>query len=208
LRSTSRGSLLLAVVGLLALLSPVPAQAAPSPWKQMQKEINQQLRTTEGGVQISPNEVSYHQGRAVLTFVLPGDTTVTQTSARIARGEAPGGWGKQEGVVTSNPYSHNCPYSYIGGPDWYCFFEHINYSGRMLKWSNEHCHDGVVNFWDWNFENMTSSMVNNNSSVYVRAESLEFSDSGRDARITGSGALSSMPSGMNDNAEHADVCKR
>ncbi|MGX2995917.1 peptidase inhibitor family I36 protein [Streptomyces sp. JNUCC 64] len=53
------------------------ASAAPD---SLQQEIDSVLATTTGGVQISRNEIAWDDGRAILAFPLPGETTAPPSS--------------------------------------------------------------------------------------------------------------------------------
>jgi hypothetical protein len=60
-------SLILAIVAVTTL-TPALADPSPSP-SDVQAQIDAQLKAYPGGVQISPTEVSYDNGRFVMTFV-------------------------------------------------------------------------------------------------------------------------------------------
>ncbi|WP_455359358.1 peptidase inhibitor family I36 protein [Streptomyces sp. SYSU K21746] len=102
----------------------------------LQKQIDQQLATTPGGKQIGVNQVAWRGGKAVMTFPLPGEK-----QARAA-GEAAGPLG-----------TPNCRYL------WTCLYEHSNYDGRRLTWSD--CN--FENLANWGFNDQTTSWHNNQS---------------------------------------------
>jgi hypothetical protein len=106
----------------------------------LQKQIDEQMALTPGGKQIGVNQVAWRDGKAVMTFPLPGEK-----QARAV----------DEPVGTLG--SANCSYT------WTCLYEHANYDGRRLTWSD--C--GFVNLSSWNFIDKTSSWHNNQTSGTV-----------------------------------------
>ncbi|MCP3821226.1 peptidase inhibitor family I36 protein [Streptomyces sp. A3M-1-3] len=100
----------------------------------LQKQIDKQLATTPGGKQIGVNQIAWRGGKAVMTFPLPGEK-----KAR-AVGEA--------AVPLGSP---NCRYA------WTCLYEHSNWDGRRLTWSD--CN--FENLADWGFNDQTTSWHNN-----------------------------------------------
>ncbi|WP_257002254.1 peptidase inhibitor family I36 protein [Streptomyces sp. WZ.A104] len=102
----------------------------------LQKQIDEQMAITPGGKQIGVNQVSWRDGKAIMTFPLPGEK-----QAR-AVGESVGTLG-----------TANCSYL------WTCLYEHSNFDGRRLTWSDCAFHDLST----WGFNDKTSSWHNNQS---------------------------------------------
>jgi len=110
-----------------------------------QMQIDQILRDYPGGERLSDNEVAWNEGSVVL--VLP--TLQAQTCYP---------W---SGCV------HGCP------PGWYCFYEHWEFGGRRLQFSD--CSPGgtTQSLRDYGFENQTSSWVVNRSLNFVNVNDSE-----------------------------------
>ncbi|MEV6247888.1 peptidase inhibitor family I36 protein [Streptomyces sp. NPDC051742] len=107
---------------------------------ELQRQIDRQMAVTPGGEQIGVNQVAWRGGKAVMTFPLPGEK-----QARAV----------DEPVGTLG--TANCSYL------WTCLYEHDNYDGRRLTWSD--C--AFVNLSSWDFIDKTSSWHNNQSSGTV-----------------------------------------
>lgn len=137
---------LLAMVSMLATVLVVPnAGAATSPQTQhAPRNVNEQLAQYPGGTQVSVNEVSYGGGAAIVSF-----PSATQSSIASGIGSA--------GLLAPN--IHGCP---AGDADnrWYCFYEHKDFGGRMVKWNMRHCGSDWIAFGNVGFNNQTSSWVN------------------------------------------------
>src|SRR5688500_3574574 len=81
-RRRMRGGVMVALAVLALLAVPAPARAGPDTGDllsrqatsaaELQAQIDLQLRVVPGGKQTAPNEVSYHHGKFVVTFALPG----------------------------------------------------------------------------------------------------------------------------------------
>ncbi|WP_177221538.1 peptidase inhibitor family I36 protein [Lentzea xinjiangensis] len=123
------GSLIVAVTG---------GAQATTPDVSVQAEITQVLERTAGGVQISPNQIAWQDGRVVLTIPLAGEKP-----ARAAEGSvAPLG-------------TRNCT------KYWTCLYEHKDYEGRKLSFTE--CNE-IQDLSDYDFSDKTSSWHNNQSS--------------------------------------------
>ncbi|WLQ45628.1 peptidase inhibitor family I36 protein (plasmid) [Streptomyces laculatispora] len=157
---------MLAIVGSLILgLSPA-ASANAEGETPLQQEIDQVLANTEGGVQISQNEIAWDGGDAIMSFPLPGETQAPVSSPAAQRLQAKAA-GKPAGTVepASTPgdvtilgSTDSCP-TQVFGNDWYCFYQHPNYGGHRLQWNATH--KSPVYFSKYDFANETSSWVNN-----------------------------------------------
>lgn len=95
--------LAMALLGLTVAGSPAVAQ--PSAQASLQAQAAQILHDHPGGVQISPTQIAWQNGAAILNLQTP---THGDTASIIFNG---------------------CPSGY------YCFFEFQNYTGRMLQLS-------------------------------------------------------------------------
>jgi len=125
------------------------ADAQPSAASSLQGKIAQELRAHPGGVQISPNQIAWLGGSVVLTLPAPGARTAAASG------------------VVPNTTLHGCP----GG--WYCFYQDINFGGRMLQFQD--CTPGgtIQYFSTYGFRNETSSWVVNRSLNFVNVNDTE-----------------------------------
>lgn len=128
----------------------------------LQREVDEQLATTPGGVQVSANEVAYPDGGPVITFPMPGESQAPASSAAALK--AQGASDTEVATIeqdAAKPASdvdwHGCP---AGASDnrWYCFYEYRSFGGRRLQWNEKHC--DYMDFNPWDFEGETSSWVN------------------------------------------------
>lgn len=73
----TRNATLIAALALtmVSLAIWTPAQAQPDERDDVQAQIDAQLKAYPGGVQTGPAEISYKNGRFVMTFVRPGVAT-------------------------------------------------------------------------------------------------------------------------------------
>lgn len=152
----------LAAVGIMgfALMPTAEAQAA-SASDTLQQEINQVLDATEGGVQISRNEIAWNDGDVIMAFPMPGEATAPASSPAAQRLQAevaglPGTPAEEPTVGLAA--SDNCP-TQVFGNDWYCFYQNRDFGGRRLQWNEKH-DPTAVRFSDYGFANQTSSWSN------------------------------------------------
>ncbi|UDM05398.1 peptidase inhibitor family I36 protein [Streptomyces longhuiensis] len=131
----------------------------------LQKKIDKVLATTEGGTQISRNEIAFDGGEAILAFPLPGHRDAPPSSPAAVKLQA-----KRAGVSTKSVQasreagaelaaSDDCP-TEVFGNDWYCFYQYENFGGQRLQWNAPHNHNDIKFFSEWGFENKTSSWSN------------------------------------------------
>ncbi|WP_369263521.1 peptidase inhibitor family I36 protein [Streptomyces sp. R35] len=167
-----------AVVGaaLLTMSVLTQAEAASGP-DELQQEINEVLSNTQGGVQISRNEIAWNGGEAIMAFPLPGEETAPPSSAAAVKLQT-----KKSGVSAKSVQSASsgsealaaddgCP-TQVFGPDWYCFYQYENFGGRRLQWNASHGHDDLVFFSEYYFDNKTSSWSNRGGNyIYVEGRS-------------------------------------
>ncbi|WP_329230471.1 peptidase inhibitor family I36 protein [Streptomyces sp. NBC_01460] len=175
-----------AIASLLSLATLGEAQAADGS-DSLQQEINEVLATTQGGVQISRNEIAWNGGEAILVFPLPGETTapVSSPAAQTLQAEvaALGNLATTEEPAGDDPEpsasvaaADACPTEAFGN-DWYCFYQYTNYGGRRLQWNGTHDLFNPVFFSDYGFENKTSSWSNKGGkTIQVRNRSVTGSD--------------------------------
>lgn len=97
-----------------------------------------QMRLAPGGVKISENEIAWEDGRVIMSFPFPGQRQAPPSSPAALRVMQAGSPRAQIGTTEpTGPESiEGCPTQIIG-PDYYCFYEHINwvagvFSSRML----------------------------------------------------------------------------
>ncbi|MCX4545561.1 peptidase inhibitor family I36 protein [Streptomyces sp. NBC_01565] len=100
----------------------------------LRQQIDEQLARTPGGKQIGLNQVSWRGGKAIMTFPLPGEG-----KARAVNESA---------VALGSP---NCGYG------WTCLYEHSNFDGRRLTWSDCNFED----LGNWGFNDRATSWHNN-----------------------------------------------
>ncbi|MEE1804144.1 peptidase inhibitor family I36 protein [Streptomyces sp. NPDC101062] len=171
-----------ALATAVALTAPLaltgPASAAPAEpaaargTTELQRQIDRTLANTEGGTQISVNEIAWNGGEAIMSFPLPGERKAPPSSlaARKLQAEFTGVPLSEMGVTAAD----NCPTQAIG-KDWYCFWETKNFEGRRLTWNNSH--KSKIYFSDYNFHNKTSSWSNKgDKTIYVYARTQTGSD--------------------------------
>jgi hypothetical protein len=130
------------IVGIMA----TPAGAATASATTLQQDIDQQLASFPGGMQVSANEVAYDGGSAVVVFPdstgnVPTDPTTRPEMSPDAHFE----W-------------HGCPYGNITA--WYCFYQNAKFGGRMLEFKD--CSGSGVkeSLAKYGFANQTSGWVN------------------------------------------------
>ena len=130
----------------------------------LQHQVDEQLRTTRGGTQISANEVSYRGGSLVVALPLPGRATAPDSSAAVRTKAADTKAAGTDAVAIPNGvYSlHGCE---AGAADdrWYCFYQDANFGGRRLQWNLSHCNvqrNDFLDFTAYGFARQVSSWVN------------------------------------------------
>ncbi|MGA4841050.1 peptidase inhibitor family I36 protein [Streptomyces sp. G45] len=135
---------------------PAVRALTPDQRQELQSEIDASLANSQGGQQVSANEIAFPGNGAVLALPLPGQETAPPSSESTLR--AVGG-------DTSEPLAdwEGCP---AGQDDnrWYCFYQHKDFGGRRLRWNYAHCRE-VVKFKDFDFKNRTSSWVNTTRNI-------------------------------------------
>ncbi|MEU5584590.1 peptidase inhibitor family I36 protein [Streptomyces chrestomyceticus] len=153
----------------------------------MQQQIDEVLAKTEGGVQISRNEIAWEEGSVIEAFPLPGETHAPPSSQAAqelqakasglpvgtressaamraydapltAEEEEPIPSGEEEPPGTGAVAADNCP-TVIFGKDWYCFYQYKNFGGRRLQWRASYVGPAVM-FSKYDFVNRTSSWSN------------------------------------------------
>lgn len=163
----SRRTRVLGLVGAVTISFATLAQASAAETPdELQLEINDVLSKTEGGVQISQNEIAWHGGEVIMSFPLPGEThtsistpaaqklqaKVTGLPANTRETTTPKAFETESGVMAAD----SCPTQTFGN-DWYCFYQYKDYGGRRLQWSNSY---EKVYFSSYDFVNKTSSWSN------------------------------------------------
>jgi hypothetical protein len=83
-RSRHAGVLAAAVATLVAIVLAMPSAAAPPSTSPVQAQINAHLAAYPGGTQVSATEISYADGKFVMTFVTAGKS--------ILAADCPSGW--------------------------------------------------------------------------------------------------------------------
>ncbi|MFF8352977.1 peptidase inhibitor family I36 protein [Streptomyces chartreusis] len=154
------------VLGLTSTAGAVTEDEIP-----LQAQIDEVLAKTEGGVQISKNEIAWHGGEAIMSFPLPGESKAPISSPAAQRLQAKVA-GKPAGTVepaatdvSIQADDGDCP-TEIFGNDWYCFYQNDNFGGRRLQWNATH--RSPVYFSDYDFENKVSSWSNKGGKqIYV-----------------------------------------
>lgn len=151
-RVRARTAVLAFALGAVVTLSPATnahADSVRNPDPAVQAQIDEQLAAVVGGVQVSPNEVSYLNGDIVMVFAEADGFVPTGPGTRVVADKA-----------GSTYYKYGCPYG--NRVQWYCFYEHISFGGRMLQFKD--CSSSQYGlyqrFTDWNFNDRTSSWVN------------------------------------------------
>ncbi|MFF2375079.1 peptidase inhibitor family I36 protein [Streptomyces xiamenensis] len=146
-------------------------------YEELQEQINEILNNTDGGVQISDNEIAWDGGEVIMSLPLPGQVEAPPSSPEAIRLQA-----QISGVplaevleaAASNielAASDSCP-TEVFGNDWYCFYQHPHYEGRRLQWNARKLN--MVYFSAYDFVNKTSSWSNRGGKiiyVYGRTKS-------------------------------------
>ncbi|GAA3380818.1 hypothetical protein GCM10020367_69620 [Streptomyces sannanensis] len=147
---------------------------------ELQRQVDKQMATTPGGKQIGVNQIAWRGGKAVMTFPLPGEKKARAVDEPFSAMGSP-----------------NCSYK------WTCLYEHSNFDGRRLTWSD--C-GGILDLSDWGFSDQTTSWHNNQTSgtktrVYnwTGAWTLLWTS-------TAPSSSSNVGSTNNDKADGIDVC--
>ncbi len=122
-------------VAVTALTAPAPVGASPD--RDIQAQIDAQLALDPTGVQISPDQVSYHNGTMTITF---RSRTRSQSQAAVA-------------PQTLTP---DCP----SGS--FCLYESVNYEGRRISYTTCTFRDLYPYYHDW-----ADSIAFNKPSGYV-----------------------------------------
>ncbi|MEU3002615.1 peptidase inhibitor family I36 protein [Streptomyces sp. NPDC006995] len=155
---------MLVLSGVLVLAMTSTAGAAVADPDPLQEEIEQVLARTQGGVQISRNEIAWDGGEVIMSFPDPGEAQAPVSSAAAQRLQAKV-TGRSVGTVeplqvsggVSAQAADNCP-TEIFGNDWYCFYQNSDFGGRRLQWNA--AHKSPVYFSKYDFDNRTSSWSN------------------------------------------------
>ncbi|GAA5064736.1 peptidase inhibitor family I36 protein [Streptomyces similanensis] len=156
----------------------------------LQQEINEVLANTQGGVQISPNEIAWDNGNVIMSFPEPGETDAPASSPAAAKLEAKvsapagassadiaeaadaivadsatddaadEGSGDDPSGIVSGAGSDSSCPTVVFGNDWYCFYQYTNYGGRRLSFSAAYSTANAIMFDSYDFENRTSSWSN------------------------------------------------
>ncbi|MET7348648.1 hypothetical protein [Streptomyces mirabilis] len=141
----------------------------------LQQQIDDVLAKTDGGVQISRNEIAWNGGEVIMAFPLPGEAQapVSSPAAQRLQAEVPGVAADateqppadESESDSSTTASDSCP-TEVFGNDWYCFYQYKNFGGRRLQWNAKHV-DRVF-FSAYDFVNRTSSWSNKGGlDIYV-----------------------------------------
>ena len=133
----------------------------------LQQQIDQTLRTTKGGVQVSANEIAYKGSGALLSLPLPGQRTAPENSQAALALFAPSAAKATPDITV---YYWGCPQGDNADNQWYCFYQDSNMGGRRLQWNLQHCgtdYEGI--FANYGFTAQASSWVNTGP-LYVWAQ--------------------------------------
>ncbi|MEU3262485.1 peptidase inhibitor family I36 protein [Streptomyces bacillaris] len=155
---------MLVLSGVLVLAMTSTAGAAVADPDPLQEEIEQVLARTQGGVQISRNEIAWDGGAVIMSFPDPGEVQAPVSTAAAQRLQAKVA-GRPVGTVellhvsggVSAQAADNCP-TEVFGNDWYCFYQLSDFGGRRLQWNATH--KSPVHFSKYDFDNRTSSWSN------------------------------------------------
>jgi hypothetical protein len=122
--------------------------------QELQRQIDETLASTRGGVQISANEISWNRGQPILTLPLPGQRIAPAASPAALRLESL----DPTDVTPASTNWHGCP---AGNDDnrWYCFYQYSDFGGRRLQWNWAKCATPTY-FSTYGFANKASSWVN------------------------------------------------
>ncbi|MFF2132685.1 peptidase inhibitor family I36 protein [Streptomyces olivochromogenes] len=176
-----RKTAVLAGAVLLSTTMLTQAEAAAGP-DELQQQINDVLAKTEGGVQISQNEIAWNGGQAIMSFPLPGEAEAPPSSAAAVKLQTKASGVSAKSVQAASAGSEalaasdGCP-TEVFGNDWYCFYQYENFGGRRLQWNGTHSKDDTVFFSVYDFDNKTSSWSNKGGKyIYVEGRSVTGQD--------------------------------
>ncbi|MFE7332967.1 peptidase inhibitor family I36 protein [Streptomyces sp. NPDC057565] len=150
----------LAMAGMLTF--GITSTASATTEEILQEQIEQVLANTEGGVQISMNEIAWEGGEVIMSFPMPGEDQAPASSPAAQRLQAKVAGESARPVEPvldqeTAEVTDNCP-TQIFGNDWYCFYQNSNFGGRRLQWNATH--RSPVYFSKYDFDNEVSSWSN------------------------------------------------
>lgn len=143
-----------AIVSLTGATAATAATSSAAPT--LQQRIDNQIHRY-GGKQVSPFEVSYDHGKAIVVFEMANGKIPTASRDRAEVSPA---------SPDSTDYWEGCPYSsYSFGTHWFCFYQNQAWNqengGRMLEFSG----GGKQSLVSYGFSNETSSWVNTTNRI-------------------------------------------
>jgi hypothetical protein len=152
----------LLTVGVLVAGVTFAGSASAAEQSSLQDQIDEVLAKTEGGVQISANEIAWEGGQVIMSFPKPGETDAPISSRAAQRLQAkvagkPADTTEPAALTASAEADDECP-TEVFGNDWYCFYQYEDFGGRRLQWNATH--KSPVYFDKYDFDNRTSSWSN------------------------------------------------
>ncbi|MFD8478702.1 hypothetical protein [Kitasatospora sp. NPDC059673] len=139
---------------------------------ELQAQIDDQLRKSPGGTQISATEISWNGGNVVMEFPVPGQKQASLTSAKALGPNAarrPAAAGEVDLVASGTCYDtgtcqyQKCPYGWTD--QWYCLYQDSDWGGRRLQWKDHYPYEQTLD--TWNFSYQASGWVNTSLKTVV-----------------------------------------
>ncbi|MER6456508.1 hypothetical protein ABT270_28475 [Streptomyces sp900105245] len=156
----------------------------------LQQQVDEVLSTTQGGVQISRNEIAWDNGNVIMSFPESDEETAPVSSPAAAKleakvsapkGTSPAALAEATDALLADTGANDAsdetsndddPSGIVGagsdsscptvvlGNDWYCFYQYKSYGGRRLQFSAKYTMSNAIMFDSYGFENKTSSWSN------------------------------------------------
>ncbi|MEV6207405.1 peptidase inhibitor family I36 protein [Kitasatospora sp. NPDC051914] len=137
--------------------------------RELQAEIDQQMKDVPGGIQVSANEIAWKGGSVVMSFPVPSQRTAPETSGKLLGGAALKGADAVSPRATGTCYDtgscsyQKCPYGFRDM--WYCLYADRDYGGRRLQWKDVYEYTNALDQWNFNYQ--ASSWVNTSTKMTV-----------------------------------------
>nr|WP_144298839.1 hypothetical protein [Streptomyces sp. TLI_235] len=141
--------------------------------RDLQAQIDDQMRKAPGGTQISATEISWGNGNVVMEFPVPGEKQAPLTSSKALQAVATQGPKAAENIAAGFPTGtcydtgtcqyQKCPYGFRD--QWYCLYADEGYGGRRLQWKDAYNFSQGLDAWNFNYQ--ASGWVNTSQKMVV-----------------------------------------
>ena len=172
----------------------------------LQSDIDAALAKNPNARQISQYEIAAYGGAMLESFSAPGQAKAPAMSKAAL--ELAGTQGVEDTKMAPMGDSGTSPWT-LNGKHYYCLYAADKFDGRRLQWADQYCYyynaSTSVNLSDWDFDNQTTSWVNNSDfTVYVYDGA-----NGGGSLLWSEGSVSNSPNvgtGNNDRATSLSAC--